>query len=121
MVATVIVPLVVNVPAVIDPPDIDADDIPVRFGGEEFAILYSGDGRDDASVSVSKIKDIIKAPPPVFEKNKIPYAFSCGIADAAEADEKGGLSLESLIKLADDRLYRAKDSGKDVIITQSAS
>lgn len=85
-----------------------------RFGGEEFLVL-SGD------VSLDEITGIIqcvkKALRDTFgEKNGLTVTFSCGVV-ACDADD----DLETALKEADARLYHAKNSGKDRIVTEGTS
>jgi diguanylate cyclase (GGDEF)-like protein len=91
-------------------------DIPIRFGGEEFAILYPGSDKKEAEKAIYKIKNILASSPPVHEKQKIPFTFSCGIVEIIEVADKNNINFESLIKIADERLYRGKNSGKDAAV-----
>lgn len=93
-------------------------DIPIRFGGEEFAVIFPSCIKMDAAKAIIKIKNILQASPPVYNKNKISFTFSCGIVEVVEIKDKAIINFESLIKIADDRLYNGKNSGKDTIITE---
>lgn len=94
-------------------------DIPVRFGGEEFSILYSDCTKENAAKSIEHIKTALKKSPPVYDGKKIVYTFSCGIAEVTEVNPEKGITFESLIKIADKRMYKGKDAGKDIIMTDS--
>jgi len=91
-------------------------DIPVRFGGEEFAILYTNCEKENAVTSIAHIKNIINTSSRVYEHNKIDFTFSCGIAEVSEARSEKKITFESLIKISDERLYKGKAAGKDAIV-----
>lgn len=91
-------------------------DVPVRFGGEEFAVLYPNSTKEDAAKSIDHIKNIIKGSPPLYEKKEIPFTFSCGIVEAREISGGNNPSFEVLMNIADERLYKGKASGKDSIV-----
>ncbi|MEO0238850.1 MAG: GGDEF domain-containing protein [candidate division WOR-3 bacterium] len=81
------------------------DDHIIRYGGDEFVILlYKTSGRDAEQV-VGKIRDQFLSEKIVCEGKEFTLSFSYGIAAIGE-----GNSLEDLLKIADSRLYEAKNS-----------
>jgi diguanylate cyclase (GGDEF)-like protein len=93
---------------------IDKDDILARYGGEEF-ILYISNFIDEESV-YNKI-EIVRSS---LERSKVSinneYKFvtaSFGISFAP----LNGIDINQLIKKADDLLYKAKQSGKNRVLS----
>ena len=80
------------------------NDFVIRYGGEEFLIYLPFTDKKDAYLIVSKIKEILRK----LEK-AVPYTFSAGIADEGE-------TLAQMIKIADNRLYKAKKEGRNRIV-----
>jgi len=79
-----------------------------RYGGEEFLIVLPRTNKETAFKVAERIRRKIERHRfPVPE----PVTVSIGVADSRE-----GESLEELISLADERLYRAKRSGKNRVI-----
>ncbi len=75
-------------------------DITVRYGGEEFLIFMPNTSKEEAKIVTYKIKKNIS---PVKD---VSYTFSAGIADEGE-------TLAEMIKIADERLYKAKKEGRN--------
>jgi diguanylate cyclase (GGDEF)-like protein len=83
-----------------------AEDVPVRYAGDEFAVFLQGDltvGREVAERIRSAVArtDILPG---------VRLTVSVGLAALAE-----GMSGETLFREADDRLYAAKWSGRNTI------
>jgi len=78
-------------------------DFVIRYGGEEFIVFMPNTSKEEAKIVIYKIKKNLS---PV--KN-ISYTFSAGIADEGE-------TLAEMIKIADERLYKAKKEGRNRII-----
>src|SRR6476469_23806 len=85
-------------------------DVLARLGGDEFAIVQDrqNDQRGDTSGFADRIIDIVSRPLSI-EGNEVNIATSIGIAMAPEH----ALSSESLMKMADMALYRAKSAGRN--------
>ena len=80
------------------------NDFVIRYGGEEFLIYLPFTDKKQAYLIISKIKEVLKK----LEK-VVPYTFSAGIADEGE-------TLAQMIKIADNRLYKAKKNGRNRIV-----
>lgn len=87
----------------------DRIDSGCRYGGDEFAVILPGADMMHAGTVAGRIRKLIK------EKKMGNIDISAGIA---EYDYKN--SLEGFVKMADDRLYRAKDRGNQEVEEQIA-
>lgn len=88
-------------------------DIVARYGGEEFIVLLPNTDKIGACIYAEKIRKLIESTP-FRNREKQPLGFvsiSGGVATfSLDAD-----TIESTIKLADDALYRAKETGRNKI------
>lgn len=90
-------------------------DVLARYGGEEFAIIFRDIDKKTSKKIILRIKEYIENYNFTFENEKIELRFSGGISDVNEV-KSDNLIIEELIKIADDRLYIAKKSGRNKII-----
>jgi len=88
-------------------------DIFARYGGEEFIILLPYTDIDGAYKTANKLREIVEKTPYAGDEN-IFTTISLGIAQLS--NEK---TLNELIKKADEALYKAKDSGRNIAIKAS--
>ena len=88
------------------------EDIFARTGGEEFAILLPEIVLDGARATAEKARRIVEQTPLVFDKQTISCTVSLGVAMGEDADS----SPEDLYKRADERLYEAKQAGRNRIV-----
>lgn len=85
-------------------------DIFARYGGEEFIILLPDTDIEGAYKTANKLRKIIEDSP--YEGDvKVCITISLGIAQL-----KNEKLLNELIKKADEALYKAKDSGRNIAI-----
>lgn len=81
-----------------------------RWGGEEFAVLLkNGLSGDDGSSIAERINEISRKP---IVANKIPLSVTVSIGEA-NSEEMSVLSSGDILLLADQRLYKAKQTGRD--------
>jgi len=90
-------------------PKLRREDIFARTGGEEFGVLLPEIALDGAIITAEKLRKIAEAAPLKFEQNNIACTISLGVAVLSEQDMTG----ETLYRRADDRLYAAKQSGRN--------
>ena len=88
-------------------------DIFARYGGEEFIILLPDTNINGAYETANKLRKLIEKSPYTGDEN-IFITISLGIAQLQ--NEK---ILNELIKKADEALYKAKDSGRNIAIKAS--
>lgn len=89
------------------------EDILARYGGEEFAIVLPEIERENAAVFAEKIRMLIERTSFVFESLTIPVRISVGVASLTQELE----DCDSLIKRADEKLYEAKESGRNRVVS----
>ncbi len=92
-----------------------AYDVPSRFGGEEFAILFPKTDTGTSLEIAERLRKLISAEPFQHEKNQSggELTVSIGIATfPADATD-----WHNLINNADRALYRAKSNGRDNVVT----
>lgn len=121
------------------------DDILARYGGEEFVLLLPEIGRAQAMRTAEKIRSIIANVPFEFDRTPIRVTLSLGVADLEEYRQLNLAGLPqgnpatppalpptsemstqdgsfepvncfAFIKLADDRLYLAKERGRNMAV-----
>jgi diguanylate cyclase (GGDEF)-like protein len=87
------------------------EDNAFRYGGEEFAIIASGDKAKNIKLFVDRIRKQVKETIITFENEQITFTFSAGISCV-----KKSFSITDLINTAYEALYYAKKHGKDQVI-----
>ncbi len=85
------------------------EDVLARFGGEEFAVILPEVSLSGAVDFSEKIRRLIEKSVFSFEGEDIPVRASFGVASL----DDGVGEHEDLIRLADERLYKAKQSGRN--------
>lgn len=95
-------------------------DIAARYGGEEFGVLLPETSREQAVIIAERLRAEIEAESEkaTFTNNpdqKIKVTVSIGVVSAPE-DVPAGV-VEVLIEEADLRLYRAKRTGKNRVVS----
>lgn len=93
-------------------------DVVARFGGEEFVVAFSDVSRAGVRRTVSRIIRAVRDHDFVFEERILPLTVSAGVASIGELNVIPA-SPDPLISLADNRLYRAKQAGRDCLVDAS--
>ncbi len=89
-------------------------DILARYGGEEFILLFFETDKYAALEILQSIQRAIENVKIIFNHHQIHCTFSCGLVDLHEV---GGVStIDDLVKVADNRMYNAKQSGRNRIV-----
>jgi diguanylate cyclase (GGDEF)-like protein len=81
-----------------------------RYGGEEFAVILPETGKESAFEIAERLREIIDSLRIIHEDNHIHCTMSLGIASLKLGER---LSLDALIKRADNALYQAKRQGRN--------
>ncbi len=89
------------------------EDLLARYGGEEFVILLRGIPVDRAVAVAERLRYSLETQPVVHGEARFNITASFGCASLACAK---GATTDSLIELADRRLYRAKESGRNRVV-----
>jgi len=91
---------------------IRAYDLLARYGGEEFVILFVDCSKWKALEILSRLRKAVAEKFYKFSTFNINFTFSGGISDLKDIPEEHVL-VRDLIKVADERLYEAKDAGRN--------
>lgn len=92
---------------------IGGQDIAGRVGGEEFCILLPGSTLEQATRVAELIRARIRGKEILVQKDTtLRITVSLGVSNASE---NGDYDFESLQSVADSRLYRAKNNGRDQV------
>lgn len=85
-----------------------------RYGGEEFLICLPNTDKEIATKIAERMRKNIQDIVFEYEGQKIKLTTSFGVYSVVSDDD---LSLESLISFADKNLYKAKQSGRNLVIS----
>ena len=91
--------------------NIRKSDLFARIGGEEFAILLPDTSKDKAILVAEKLRETIEKTPIILPNGKqIKVTISLGVTSLKKDDDES-----SFIKRADEALYDAKKSGRNIV------
>lgn len=85
-----------------------ADAVIGRFGGEEFSMMLREATLAQAAAIAEKLRAALAAQPLALRELRLPLTISIGVAECA-----AGMNSADLLRIADERLYRAKASGRN--------
>jgi len=86
-------------------------DLVARYGGEEFVAVLHEVSLDEAEQLVNDIRKAIDKRKLTFENNLLHHTFSAGVVSFNEVD-----SIDEVVSLADERLYAAKETGRNRVV-----
>lgn len=86
-------------------------DAVARLGGDEFAVLLSGPSLGRSAARLEELRSSLESRA-IPDTPYVSVTVSAGIASYPDDGE----SIEALLEVADDRLYEAKDSGRNRIV-----
>lgn len=88
-------------------------DIVGRYGGEEFLAVLGETDVKGGVVFAEKVRKKVKGAHFMYKENRIEVTVSCGVGD-----RKTHFSLQNLLKSADESLYKAKNNGRDMVVSK---
>ena len=86
-------------------------DLAVRYGGEEFALVFASAVAADAHIACERLRGTVECHPWQRLHPELNVTVSIGVADNSEAD-----TPEAMFALADKRLYAAKAAGRNRVV-----
>jgi diguanylate cyclase (GGDEF)-like protein len=90
------------------------EEVFARYGGEEFCILAPETGAEGARTLAEAVRKKIADAKFVFQGERIICTISIGVALLSELEQRDG---NSLLKLADERLFQAKRAGRNRVVS----
>jgi diguanylate cyclase (GGDEF)-like protein len=87
-------------------------DFAARYGGEEFAVVITGAGKAQAAAVAENIRRAMEARAFDFGGRPSRVTVSFGVAEFPAE----GAAAGQLVRAADERLYRAKESGRNRVV-----
>ena len=87
-------------------------DMVARMGGEEFSVLLPNAGAEDAMKLAERVRQAIEQESCQLQDQVIGVTVSIGVASYSQ----NILSLEAILRQADDALYRAKNGGRNRVV-----
>ncbi len=94
------------------------EDVVGRYGGEEIVILLRGIGASGAEILAQRIRAGIEKSPVEYEGQIIGVTASIGVASWEPTQPRE--SAQALFNAADECLYRAKRSGRNLVIADAS-
>ena len=88
-------------------------DIFARYGGEEFVIMLTGANLKEAVNVAERCRETVEQKPFDTSNEQLSITISVGVADLASLNNPNG--VDALVKAADDRMYKAKGSGRNCV------
>ncbi|MBI5334802.1 MAG: GGDEF domain-containing protein [Burkholderiales bacterium] len=92
-----------------------AEALVARYCGEEFTVLLPLQAEDEAVVVAERLRAVIEATPCQTAQGPIPMTVSIGVAY-----HEARSTLERTLQRADERLYIAKQTGRNRVVTGGA-
>jgi len=87
-----------------------------RWGGEEFLLFLPGTSSEGAERLALELRETLMGSPTRVGDDTVNLSLTFGIAEY-----KPGMSMDTLVKLADDALYQGKRQGKDRVVVAASS
>lgn len=88
-----------------------AEDMPARWGGEEFVVLLPSTAQPQAMQVAHRLREALAASPIPTCAGALPVTLSCGVAQRRNREP-----VAALIARADSALYQAKDGGRNACV-----
>ena len=88
-------------------------DTVARYGGEEFVILLPETSSQDAALVAERMRADIASHDFMWDGKPVRATISLGVSDATE---EGATEPDFLMRNADQKLYRAKEAGRNQVV-----
>lgn len=92
-----------------------AEDVFARYGGEEFTVVVRGITGDNVFRLAQRIRKTVAETRVPWEESDLRVTLSIGMALLDDTMTGGALGL---VELADGRMYRAKEAGRNCVIAE---
>ena len=89
-------------------------DIPCRFGGDEFGVIFGQVEGPDAHCAAKRMLSRLREVEVAVGTNTLTVATSAGLAPSDAL--RDGFSAQDMLKAADSALYRAKKKGRNKLV-----
>ena len=86
-----------------------------RYGGEEFYAFSIG-GLENGLQFAERLRLMVEATDFVYNQQRIPVTVSIGLVAASQLAKVSKITVEDLVRVADRRLYLAKQGGRNRVI-----
>jgi two-component system cell cycle response regulator len=93
-----------------------AEDVFARYGGEEFVLLIRGISHDNVDLLADRVRRAVERNTVSVSGSDLVVTISVGVASISEFPTE--VSADTLITLADERLYRAKQDGRNRVCSR---
>jgi diguanylate cyclase (GGDEF)-like protein len=93
------------------------EDVLVRYGGEEFALVVRGIDRQETLALAERIRGEVAGRPLSIADGSVTFTVSVGVAHC----ENGDSDADRLLEVADRALYAAKDAGRNHVSIASSA
>ncbi len=88
-----------------------------RYGGDEFYAFSIG-GLQNGLHFAERLRLAVEATDFVYNRQPIPVTISIGLVAASQLVEAGKITVEDLVRVADRRLYIAKQGGRNRVVCE---
>jgi two-component system, cell cycle response regulator len=90
------------------------EDLLARYGGEEFVVVARGVDLKSAVQLAERLRMVTERRPVEVDRQTIARTISAGVSSLACCGQEQ--SVERLLGIADERLYRAKETGRNRVV-----
>jgi len=87
------------------------EDMFARYGGEEFVIMLGETDIEQAKTVAQRCLQVVRDTP--FQSADVSISCTVSIGGATFSGEPSDITPTQMIRLADEKLYQAKKSGRD--------
>lgn len=93
-----------------------AIDVVSRYGGEEFMIAMPKTSEGEALLAADRVRKLIAGTPVYVDGQALHVTTSAGVAEVQEGEQ-----LRDVFRRADDALYKAKQGGRNQVVSATVS